>query len=128
MKQKVVYWGVMLLLVGGTFALAITRLAPIKSGLILWAAYWLWSGIMLLLDKNPQYPEWDRWQKQVYGLSFTVLGGLLVVACFTGLSHSWIAMVLLLIPPGLIAFVGRGWYVNKKRSEAWKKQNLTEKD
>ena len=32
------------------------------------------------------------------------------------------------IPTVLIALIGRFWYVEKKRSEEWKKQNQIEKD
>ena len=127
--QYVVLIGGVLLLAGAAFALLWNEVLPARggSGYAL-GAFWIWSGFLLMMDWHPQYGEWDRWEKQVYGLAFIWMGGALISIGFLARANIWQLLFLAFVPPALIALIGRGWYVNKKRSQAWKKQNQTEKD
>ncbi|MBR2935017.1 MAG: hypothetical protein IKB79_05510 [Oscillospiraceae bacterium] len=115
------------LLCGVAFALAITKVLNVQSGLILFGLYWLWNGLLLIPDRHPEFRKWDRWEKRAYGLALAGLGGLWTVMSFTPLSRQWIPCILSIVPPALIALVGRYWYVEKKRNEEYYK-NQTEKD
>ena len=126
--QYIVWIGGTVLLCGGAFALAFAEVLPVQSGMLPIGLFWLWNGLLVMPDRHPEYRDWDRWEKRAYGFAFAVLGGLWTAMSFTPLSRQWIPCILSIIPPALIALIGRLWYVEKKRSEEWKKQNQTEKD
>jgi predicted membrane channel-forming protein YqfA (hemolysin III family) len=94
---------------------------------LMWAVYWLWNGILLMADLHPEYRKWDRWERQVYGLSFVVLGVCFLPVFIGWITNVWVYCALILLPGGLVALVGRFWYVEKKRNEEYYK-NQTEKD
>jgi len=125
--QYVVFIGGTVLLCGGAFVLTLTKLLHVQSGLILFGLFWLWDGLLLMPDWHPEFRIWDRWEKQAYGLALLVMGGLWTVMSFTPLSRQWLPCILSIVPPTLIALVGRFWYVEKKRNEEYYK-NQTEKD
>lgn len=126
--QYAVFVGGTVLLCGSALALAFTEVLHVQSGMLPIGLFWLWNGLLLMLGWHPEYRDWDRWEKQAYGFALAALGGLWTAMSFTPLSRQWMPCVLSIIPPALIALIGRFWYVEKKRSEEWKKQNQTEKD
>ena len=116
------------LLIGVLSALVLTRVIR-ASGMIGLGAYWIWTGFLLMMDWCPEWQKWDRWERQVGGLAFIWLGAALALICFlTRQPNVWLLLSITFGPPALIALVGRFWYIEKKRSQAWKKQNQTEKD
>ena len=125
--QYVVFIGGTVLLCGGAFALALTKVLSVQSGLILFGVFWLWNGLLLMAGRHPEFRKWDRWEKQAYGFALAVMGGLWTALSLTPLSKQWIPCLLSLVPPVLIALVGRLWYVEKKRNEDYYKKQ-TEKD
>lgn len=132
MKNRTVQYVVWIIgsvfLVGVFSALVLTRTIR-ASGSIGLGAYWIWTGFLLAMDWCPEWRQWDRWERRVYGLAFAWMGGALVAISFlTYQPNVWLLLSLTFVPPALIALIGRRWYVEKKRSEEWKKQNQTEKD
>lgn len=127
--QYALWFGVSVLLMVAAFALLWNEALPVRggSGYAL-GAFWIWSGFLLMMDWHPEYRQWDRWERQVYGLAFIWMGGALASIGFLVRAGIWLLLALTFVPPALIALIGRGWYVNIKRSEEWKKQNQTEKD
>ena len=128
-KVQYVVWLIgSLLVMGVSFALILTQTIRAQGSIGL-GAYWIWTGFLLMIDWCPEWQKWDRWERQVYGLAFIWLGAAMVAISFlTRQPNVWLLLSLTFMPPALIALIGRGWYVNKKRSEEWKKQNQTEKD
>ena len=123
-KRPVSLWLVFLIVVEAiVIALMLTRvLTPDSSSLLLMGVYWLWTGL-----PGKDDGRFDRYEKQVYGLAVGMMGLLWIAISFTPWADQWIPVLLTLVPPALIALVGRFWYVEKKRNEAYHK-NLTEKD
>ena len=129
--QYVVWIAGSLLLLGAAFALIFEEVFPARSGGAAIGLFWVWTGFLLMMGWHPEYRQWDRWEQQVYGLAVAWAGGALAVIGFTSLIERinvWLLISLIFAPPALIALTGRLWYVEKKRSQAWKKQNQTEKD
>ena len=127
-SQYVLFIGGTVFLCGGAFVLALTKILNVYSGgLLLFGLFWLWNGILLPADRHPEFRKWDRWENRVYGLALAVLGGTWTALSFIPMSQQWLPCVLSLIPPAMIALVGRLWYVEKKRNEEYDK-NQTEKD
>lgn len=127
-KKKYAVWLVGTLVFSGTaFALAFMRFLSVRGGLGI-AVFWLWNGICLMLDWHPEYRQWDRWERRAYGLATTVMGALLVSFPFVPISNILVGLAFVFVPAGLVALIGRYWYVERKRSEEWKKQHQTEKD
>lgn len=126
-KQYAIWLGGVAVLCGGAFAVACTKILPVQSGLIMMGVYWLWTGLLCILNQHPEFRNKDRWEKQVWGLTLFVMGVLWTVMSFTQYARHWLPMVLSLIPPGAILAIGLGWYVDKKRNEEYHK-NQTEKD
>lgn len=81
------------------------------------------------MDRLPGKDDgrFDRYEKQVYGLAVGMMGLLWIAISFTPWADQWIPVLLTLVPPALIALVGRFWYVEKKQNEDYHKK-LTEKD
>lgn len=127
--QYVVYILGALILLGTGFALMWNEIIPPRggSGFAL-GLFWIWNGFFLMTDWHPQYRDWDRWERRAYGLAFLWMGVVLASVGFLVWANVWQLLILAFVPPVLIALFGRVWYVNKKRSEEWKKQNQTEKD
>ena len=125
--QYVVLIGGTVLLCGGAFALAFTENLHVQSSMLPVGLFWLWNGLLMMLGWHPEYRDWDRWEKQAYGFALAVFGGLWTAMSFTPLSGQWMPCILSLIPPALIALVGRFWYVKRKRNQEYYK-NQTEKD
>ena len=127
-KAKYAVWLIGTLVFSGTaFALAAMRFISARGGFGI-AVFWLWNGICLMLNWHPEYRQYDRWERRAYGLAITVMGAALVAFPFTGISNVLVGLAFVFAPTVLIALIGRFWYVEKKRSEEWKKQNQTEKD
>ncbi len=126
-KQYALWLGGAVVLPIGAFILVYTQVLPGYSGLSMFGVYWLWTGFVLMLNQHPEYRKWDRWEKQAYGFALAVMGGLWTALSFTPLSRQWIPCILSIVPPVLIALVGRYWYVEKKRNQEYYK-NQTEKD
>lgn len=132
MKNRKVQYAVWILgslsVTGAYIALAF-EVFPVRAGGSVMGVFWMWNGFCLMMDWHPEYRAWDRWQKQVYGLAFAWMGTALVaIGYITSPPNVWLLLSFTFVPPALIALIGRGWYVNKKRSEEWKKQNQIEKD
>lgn len=126
--QYVVWIGGTVLLFVLFSALVLTQTIR-ASGAIGWGVYCVWTGLLLVLDWCPEWKQWDRWERQVYGLAIIWMGGAMTAICFfSEQPNLWLLLSLAFGPPAIIALVGRLWYVEKKRSQAWKKQNQTEKD
>ena len=123
-KRPVSLWLVFLIVVEAiVIALMLTRvLTPDSSSLLLMGVYWLWTGL-----PGKDDGRFDRYEKQVYGLAVGMMGLLWIAISFTPWADQWIPVLLTLVPPALIALVGRFWYVEKKRNEDYHKK-LTEKD
>lgn len=123
-KRPVSLWFVFLIVVEAiVIALMLTRvLTPDSSSLLLMGVYWLWTGL-----PGKDDGRFDRYEKQVYGLAVGMMGLLWIAISFTPWADQWIPVLLTLVPPALIALVGRFWYVEKKRNEDYHKK-LTEKD
>ena len=128
MKKWLVYLFGLLVLETAAITLVLSRTLR-ASGLIVMGLYWLWTGIIQMLDRLPgkDNGRFDRYEKQVYGMAIGVMGLLWIVISFTPWANQWIPVLLTLVPPILIALAGRFWYVEKKRNEDYHK-NLTEKD
>jgi len=127
--QYVVFIVGALILIGAGFALMWNEIIPARGGSsFALGLLWIWSGFLLMTDWHPQYRDWDRWERRVYGLAFLWMGGALISIGFLAQANVWQLLALSFGPPILISLIGRFWYVEKKRSEAWKKQNQTEKD
>lgn len=126
-KQYALWLGGAVVLPIGAFVLVYTRVLPGYSGLSMFGVYWLWTGLVLMLNQHPEYRKWDRWEKQAYGFALAVMGALWTALSLTPLSKEWLPCILSLVPPALIALVGRFWYVEKKRNEEYYKTQ-TEKD
>lgn len=129
-KMQYLLWLGVLLSAETLIVAAEFRSPTVHSGFValMWSVYWLWNGILLMLDLHPEWRKWDRWERRAYGLSFAVMGVCCLPVYFGWVTNVWAGFALLLLPAGAVALIGRGWYVNKKRSEEWKKQNQTEKD
>ena len=132
MKNRTVQYVVWIVgsvvLLGTVFALVFQQILPALGGIGI-GAFWLWTGFLLMMDWCPEWRQWDRWERQVYGLSFAWMGAAAIAMSFLiSQTNAWLFVVLTFVPPVLIALIGRIWYVEKKRSQAWKKQNQTEKD
>lgn len=126
--QYLIFIGGTVLLCGGAFVLALTKVLQVNSGgLLLFGLFWLWDGLLLMSGRHPEYRSWDRWEKQVYGLSLAVMGAQWAVLSFTPVSRQGLACIVSFVPAILLALVGRFWYVEKKRNEEYYK-NQTEKD
>ena len=127
--QHVVFIVGALVLLGAGIGLMWNEIIPARggSGFTL-GLFWIWSGFLLMMDWHPQYVDWDRWERRAYGLAFVWMGGALASIGFLTQANVWQLLIFAFVPPTLIALIGRLWYVEKKRSEAWKKQNQTEKD
>ena len=127
-KRKYAVWLIGTLLFSGVaFVLDATRIISARGGLGI-SVFWLWSGICLMLDWHPEYRQYDQWERHAYGLATAVMGGLLVAASCCPIFNILSGLAFVFIPTILIALIGRFWYVEKKRSEEWKKQNQIEKD
>ena len=127
-KKKYALWLIGTLVFSGTaFALAFMRLLSVRGGFGI-AVFWLWNGICLMMDWHPEYRQYDRWERRAYGLAFTVMGAALVAIAFIPMTNIMAGLAFVFVPTGLIALIGRFWYVVRKRSEEWNKQNQTEKD
>ena len=125
--QYVVWIGGTVLLLGAAFTLVLTKTIR-ASGMIGLGLYWIWTGLLLVLDRCPEWKQWDRWERQVYGLAFVWLGGAMTAICFlTEQPNVWMLLALTFGPPAIIALVGRRWYVEKKRNDEYYKKQ-TEKD
>jgi len=126
-KAKYAVWLIGTLVLSGTaFALAFMRVISARGGLGI-AVFWLWNGFCLLMDWHPEYRQYDRWERRAYGLATTVMGGMLVTLPFTSISNVLTGLAFVFAPTGLVALVGRFWYVERKRNEEYDK-NQTEKD
>ena len=127
--QYVVYILGALILLGAYVALVLTDVIPVRSGGNGFGLVVLWNGLCQMLDWHPQFQERDRWERQVYGLAGVWMGGATVaMSALISQANALLFVILTFVPPVLIALIGRLWYVEKKRSQAWKKQNQTEKD
>lgn len=125
--QYAVWIGGTVLLMGAAFALVWTQTIR-ASGMIGLGAYWVWTGLLLMLDWCPEWQQWDCWERRVYGLAFVWLGGAMAAISFlTSQPNGWMLLSLTFGPPAIIVLVGRFWYVEKKRNEEYYK-NQTEKD
>lgn len=127
-KAKYAVWLIgALVLVGTAFSLILMRVITVNGGFGI-AVFWLWNGFCLMMDWHPEYRQFDRWERRAYGLAFTVMGVMLVTFPFVPISNVLVGLAFVFVPTGLVALIGRFWYVEKKRSEEWKKQHQTEKD
>ena len=116
MRKWIVYLSGLLVLEGAAVVSILTRTIE-ADPLLIMGLYWLWSGIIQMLDQIPgrDNGRFDRWEKQVYGLAIGVMGLLWTAISFTLWVDQWIPVLLTLVPSALIALVGRFWYVEKKR-------------
>ena len=132
MKNRNVQYAVWIIgtvvLVGAVFALVLAQIIPALGGIGI-GVFWVWTGFLMMMDWCPEWRQWDRWGRQVYGLAFAWMGGAAIaISLVTKPSNVRLFVALTFVPSVLIALIGRLWYVEKKRSEEWKKQNQTEKD
>ena len=128
-KGKYAVWLIgALILVVTAGALILTEVITANGGGFGMALFWLWNGFCLMMDWHPEYRQYDRWERRAYGLAFTVMGAALVAIPFIPITNIPAGLAFAFVPTGLIALIGRFWYVERKRSEEWKKQNQTEKD
>ena len=129
-KMQYLLWLGVLILLEALVIIAEFRSPTVHRGFtaLMWAVYWMWNGILLMANLHPEYRNWDRWERRIYGLSFAVMGVCFLPVFIGWVTNVWAYCALILLPAGLVALAGRYWYVEKKRSEEWKKQNQTEKD
>ena len=124
MKKYAFYLGGIILLEGTAYALILTRTIQADPMLTM-GLFWLWTGINMILDMVPgkDNGRFDRYEKDAYGLAFAVMGVLWSVISFTPMVDEWIPCLLTLVPPAIVALVGRRWYVERMRSRDWKREN-----
>ena len=117
MNGYVLFVGGAVLLTG--IAVAIVFAANITvSGVIAAGIFFAWSGLLLMLDKHPEFQSWDRYERRVYGLAFLVLGVLWSVLSFSPLANYIEPPLLCTVPPLVIALVGKKTYVKRMRRKA----------
>ena len=115
-KSYTLFVGGALLLTG--IVLAVVFAANITvSGLVAGGIFFAWSGLLLMLDRHPEYQNWDKYERQVYGLAFLVVGVLWSVLSFSPLVNYIEPPLLCMVPSLIIAFVGRKTYVERMRSK-----------
>ena len=117
MKQYALLVGGLIVLTGAAL-LAVFAANITVSGLIAAAIFFVWSGLLLMLDKHPEYQSWDRYERQVYGLAFLVAGVLWTFLSFSPLVNYVEPPLLCMVPSLIIAFVGKKTYVKRMRRKA----------
>jgi len=124
MKKYAFYLGGIILLEGTAYALILTRIIQADPMLTM-GLFWLWTGITMILDMVPgkDNGRFDRYEKDAYGLAFALMGVLWSGISFTPMVDEWIPCLLTLVPPAIVALVGRRWYVERMRSRDWKREN-----
>jgi len=124
MKKYAFYLGGIILLEGMAYTLILTRTIQADPMLTM-GLFWLWTGITMILDMVPgkDNGRFDCYEKDAYGLAFALMGVLWSVISFTPMVDEWIPCLLTLVPPAIVALVGRRWYVERMRSRDWKREN-----
>jgi len=124
MKKYAFYLGGIILLEGMAYTLILTRTIQADPMLTM-GLFWLWTGITMILDMVPgkDNGRFDRYEKDAYGLAFALMGVLWSGISFTPMVDEWIPCLLTLVPPAIVALVGRRWYVERMRSRDWKREN-----